>query len=240
MHLIDLLADPPPNAVSVFLEEWYGSRVPRGPFVSTPSIPEPLAELQALAKERHGLFVQNQLLPVDELESVDGRLIFYVENQGNWVWACDQDRDDPVVWSRSNDPGGPWQAEREPLSRFLLQVVLFEGSVGAPHGAMTAMLTIDELQPVLEPMKRLDLGAWRWPAEPTWFYAGSDTIAVVNPNDGSMPAFPSTFDIVIGARSSEGLAYLETAKTRPWDSELVTITKIDPLDEATWPPDLLQ
>jgi hypothetical protein len=52
---------------------------------------------------------QNRLLDPHELTvDSDGRIIFYVENQGVYIWATDSRGEDPVVQRRFDAAGEPW------------------------------------------------------------------------------------------------------------------------------------
>jgi hypothetical protein len=106
----------------------------------------------------------------------DGRLTFYVENQGVCKWGTSPEEvDEARVWIRGSTLGGEidtWALEEPPLSAFLIQLVVFEAVVGATHGASVAWLDRSALARVVEPLHRLPFGAWRWPSYPTEFYAG--------------------------------------------------------------------
>lgn len=226
MRLIDLLAEPPPNAIIRFLAEWDGDDDRPSPFQVRRGLPKPLAEMYAITRQRSQVIVQNSLIQADHLTLDAGRTVFYIENQGVYLWAFEPDREDPVVWGRYDEPGRSWQAEREPLSRFLLQVVLFE-AVMRSDGAATSALPFDELMRALAPLGRLSLGAWRWPADPTWFYAGDDVLAIVGPSGQPHGGPSDRWDIFLAGRTPGALDYLEAAKSREWDSDLVTVEKLD-------------
>lgn len=201
MSVLDTLREPGrPETLERFLVEWHGD-APRGdePFGL---MPEPLRRLYSLVEHRPGVFVQNQLLPAGELEPVDGKLLFYVENQGVYYWATGTDGDDAAVWGAASEHG-PWEREEDPLSRFLVAAVLFEAIFAAEHGAAVAATQRDCLEALLRPLERLPLGAWRWPEWPTEFSANDGVAAVSNPNG------PGYFDVVIAAREAEALAYLD-------------------------------
>ena len=51
-------------------------------------------------------------------------------------------------------------------------------------------------------MEPLPFAGWRWPQEPTLFYAGADTIGYRNPNRGG------GFDVSVAARRPEALAHI--------------------------------
>jgi hypothetical protein len=165
-------------------------------------IPRPLRELHEFAGALPRLCAQNRLLPPDELGRDDGRLVFYIENQGVDWWATDLSADDPPVWVRGDEPRAEWELEGEPLSRFLAQVVVFEAIFGADHGA-SALLEESELSAALAPLSPLPFGPWRWPAYPTRFYRGDRLLAV------TWPAYEDVVDVWIGGRDEEAVAYLD-------------------------------
>lgn len=57
---------------------------------------------------------------------------------------------------------------------------------------------------------------WRWPSEPSWFYAGADVLAFVGPN-GPLPSGPTDrFDVFLGSRARDALAYLRDLEDIDW------------------------
>jgi len=182
-ELFDVEAD----SVERFLVRWYGppdreaGPVPNGSI----EVPRPLLDWYEL-KSRWSvpLVVQNRLLGPDEVHVEDGKLIFWVENQGVWLWACDCAGDDPAVFDRENEPGEAWQPTGVALSRFLLHVAVVEAIFGAPHGASAAWVTPAQLDAVLAPLRPLPMPAWRWPAAGHRLYAGEGLLAFAGPNAG--------------------------------------------------------
>jgi hypothetical protein len=214
-----MLSDPDAGTLAGFLEAWHGppSR-PAGP-VQSGNLPRAILELAALADRWDSVFVQNRL-ELDPEWARDGeKRVFYVENQSVFVWATDGVGPDPTVWGRLTDDGERWLAEREPLSRFLVQIAVFEAIMGTPHGAAAAWLSLEQVNKVIAPLRRLDLGSWRWPSEPSWFYASDEALALVNPNSG-WPSHPSDrYDVIVAARSERPLAYLSGIEDADWARE---------------------
>jgi hypothetical protein len=152
----------------------------------------------------------------DELEQTDGLLAFYVENQGVYAWATELEGTDPPVWGTWEDLDSPeWLLEEEPLSRFLLQVVVFEAAFGAPEGAAAAWLSPAAQEELLSRLVTLPLGAWRWPDYPTRFYARDDVVAVICPN--RVPDSTDFVSVTVGARNAEALAFLEDLVDSSWE-----------------------
>jgi hypothetical protein len=220
MTLVDLLREPPDDAIVRFLEAWHGPATGQAGQPSRSTLPEAVRQLESLAQRWPNAFAQNSLAADPDWARDGDKRVFYIENQAVYLWATNGVGDDPVVWGRFNGGSDRWFAEREPLSRFLLQAVIFEAIMGAPHGAAVSAIALSQLESALGPLERLPFGSWRWPIEPTWFYAGADALAIVNPN-GKMPEGPADhFDIFIGARAPAALAYLREVEGIDWDREL--------------------
>lgn len=217
MNLLELLTDPPDDAIDRFLEAWHGPAARGLRVPAKDARPEAIRRLEALAEAWPGTFAQNRLADADLAED-RGKRVFYVENQAVYVWATDGVGADPVVWGRFNHETR-WLAEREPLSRFLLQVVIFEAIMGAPHGAAASSIALPQLEAGLAPLERLPFGSCRWPIEPAWFYAGTDVLAVVNPTGKTSEGPLDRFDVFIGARTKAALGYLDSVDDIPWDRD---------------------
>ena len=205
-------------------------------------LPRPLRWLYERGADRSGFFSrQNQLLGPDDLEIVDGRLVFYVENQGVYLWAIEEKEnrrdvpgqlrlpfmdehdsrpietndEDPPVWGRFNGKNDPWELEEVRLSEFLIQACLFEAIQSAPHGASASWGNQDLLDRVTAPLKLVPLGAWRWPSYPHRFWAGGGTFVSACPNgivDGELG-----YSIWVGAKAEEPLQYLKVIVDKSWE-----------------------
>lgn len=145
MVLLDILTRVGPETVERFAYAWHGppqlSTAEAEPF---PELPRPLSRFYGVAKQWPRLLVQNELMNPPQRE--DDKLVFYVENQGVCAWTTDMSGDDPPVWG-SHD--GKDFEEEEPLSSFLVQVVVFEAVMGAQEGASTAALETVKLDSAL-------------------------------------------------------------------------------------------
>src|SRR5205085_714636 len=74
---------------------------------------------------------QNSLIGPDRLEvEADGKMTFYAENQGIYIWATLPEGDDPPVWGQFQG-FEPWAEEEVTLSGFLIQACLFEAILHA-------------------------------------------------------------------------------------------------------------
>jgi hypothetical protein len=204
---LDVLRDPD-DTPRRFLEYWYGppSR-PAGP-IPGGDLPLTVREFVALVARWPRVIVQNELVN-DPPRWRDGdKRVFYEENQAVYLWATDGVGADPIVFGRFD--GGPWKAEREPLSRFLVQVLLHEAVFASPFGAFSNAVPAARLPTVLGPMERLLLAPWRWPSDPTWFHGADDLVAMVTPAAGvgdegaDGPVF-----VFYGARSEAALGVFD-------------------------------
>ena len=168
------------RALEVFLERWHGHSKARKPLKRKRlAMPRPLAEFYELARGRHAV-VFNSLPRIPE--PTDGRLVFCVENQGVYLWSTEAKGNDPAVWGRFDEPGMSWRREKERLSGFLIELGVFEAIYGAPCGATAAHLESAAVRRLCSRMTRLPLGAWRWPAYPSRFYARKGALAFISPN----------------------------------------------------------
>jgi hypothetical protein len=207
------LSRPGPETLGTLLIDWFGPRRPSYGIPQTDMkdvlLPSQLRAFYSLAGRWPGLFKQNRLLIPAQLRAEGDRLVFYVENQGVYLWATLPDGKDPPVWIQENAPGMPWEIEDGSLSYFLLQAVLFEAAIGAAEGARAVGLEMEFVRRVMEPLAHIELPPWHWPAYPTSFYAAESLIAVTNPD-------PPGSDIVIGARRPEPIQYLDAIVNKDW------------------------
>lgn len=93
------------------------------------SLPQALAELYAVAAKHPFNRVDYELRMPDDLEVIDGKVVFAEENQGVVVWAYNTSDDgaDPVVWQGQpsrTEPGGieTWYSEEKTLSVFVVEL----------------------------------------------------------------------------------------------------------------------
>jgi len=91
-------------------------------------LPPLLREFYARTSRREDInATHNRLIRLDAIEApVDGRLIFYVENQGVTDFGIDlsTEIDDPLLWSRSDALGVEWGILYDRLSMFLCFMLL--------------------------------------------------------------------------------------------------------------------
>ena len=230
----EILLEEAPDSAARFLRTWYGPRRGTAGRSSSTHVPLPLRQIYELVGLWPEAIVQNHLLAPPEFADIkkedwadveveDERLVFYVENQGVCRWATEAEHvDDARVWIRGSLLGGDlfeWTLEEPPLSRFLLQLLLFEAVMGSQTGASAAWLEWPLVDQAVAPLKRLPFGAWRWPTYPTHFYVGERIIAVAGPNPGSGESEQSAgqASLTIGALDDEALAYLDEIVDDSWE-----------------------
>jgi hypothetical protein len=216
-ELFDVTAD----SLERFLVWWYGLPDREATLVPTGAIevPQPLRAWYELASRwSRPLGTQNQLLGPDRVRVQDGKLVFWVENQGVWLWACDRAGDDPAVFDRENQPGKQWQPTGAVLSTFLLHVAAFEAVMGARHFAAAAALTPDQLDAVLAPLRPLPMRAWRWPAAAHRLHAGEGLLAFAGPNPGPGETAEMTAvrEVFLAAQDAERLEYARGLEGVEW------------------------
>jgi hypothetical protein len=203
------------SALRKFLSSWHGIPLREdgnfGIGIAAGQVPAPLAALHALAGKRlPEICPQNKLLPLEELDLDSPQPVFYVENQGVYLWAYRAGEENPGVLGRFDEPGSGWEAEDAPLAEFLYEVCLFEAIMGAPYGASISSCPVDRLAGILGGWEPVPYGAWRWPALPTRFYAAGAALMTVSPNQGG-------HSIYCGAKEKKHLAFMGEFVSGDWE-----------------------
>ncbi len=186
----DLAATDPMEAIRALARDWLslGSE----PFCGHGIVDGVPASLRWLHREELAIASQNQWVPEGELAAEDGRLVFYVENQGVCVWATAPAAANGPVWVR-NAGEEAWREEVPTLDGFLLQAMIFETIAGAPWGGIVSWCEKKDAQKVCASMTRLPLAPTAWLGE---LYAGEDLLMTRVPSgDGDT--------LWIGARTQE-------------------------------------
>jgi hypothetical protein len=125
-----------------FICRWHGHRKPwygiAPEKLAMTELPQPLKWLYGFVGEWDGRYYwktllgnQDCLLPFEELEISNGKLVFVNENQGVWQVGTETCGDDPPVWVRIDD--GEWKLLDESLTMFLVTFVLHETVFGCRH-----------------------------------------------------------------------------------------------------------
>jgi hypothetical protein len=219
--LEDILRQPAPTAIPGFMERWHG--VTSGEPLALPRD----ARLPAVLKgfyESFGTaaetFLINRLLSPAEMEQENGFCVFYVEEQGVYLWGIavdDLDADDPPIWCRENEPGKWWVKDAPSTSVFLLQMLVMSAALNGPHAATAAWLSPEEVLRVLSPLATLDLPPWHWPAHPARWYAGDDVVAFTCPNVAPGNEANPDLSVWVGALTEQALYFIEPHLSNAWD-----------------------
>jgi hypothetical protein len=209
-----------PASLERFLERWYGPPTLPAPPLST-GLPNALARWYQLAGSYgRPLVHQNQLLEPAEFQRENEKVVFYVENQGVWLWAFDETETvmDPGVFDREAEPGRQWQSTFESLHECLIHVAVFEAILGTDIGASNFGCTRSELDLILRPLARVGLPAWRWPGPEHRLYCGRDILACAGATElpGSPIREDSSFEVFIAGSNLDALAYLDDLPIK-WD-----------------------
>lgn len=215
------LLEEGPDDLRGFLTAWYGPPDRTG--VRPPEMrggPRALRRWFELAAQwRTPIAEQNQILRPDETWDDQGKRVFWVENQGVWLWAYDREEDDPLVYDRENEHGHTWQPTGCTLSAFLVRIAVFEAIWNGPHGAAANELLPDQCDAVLHPLRSLPIHLGRWPAEGARVYAGVDVLAHAGPFAAAgEPLHDESWFVFISGRTPEALRYLDDIPGIQWDA----------------------
>jgi hypothetical protein len=204
--LAELLLRRDESAARVFVGRWFRPSyrgVRWGDTELASSFPVALARFYAATEGRFEQ-VQNRLLAPSDVGIVDGRLLFYVENQRVVEWATDRLGGDPPVWFRVKSASyGDWRLESEPLSRFLLQVALHEAIFTAPFIVAETDLDPQTVSQLTRSMSPIPLGPLGFP-EGMRFWVGDESIGFVYPTAPDDPG-DARASVSIGALKASAL-----------------------------------
>ena len=176
-------------------------------------MPVPLERFYAQIAKWPRVMSQNRVLLPPELRTEDSKLVFYVENQSVYFWATSESGNDAPVWIRENRHVGRWELEAEPLSVFLLQLVLFEAAMGAPDVATAMDLPGPEMASIIRRMTKAPFGPWRTPQFPTEFYLAPGAVAFVSPAGSGRKGYY----LFVGAKDPSALVFLEPFVDDSWE-----------------------
>ena len=92
----------------------------------------------------------------------------------------------------------------------MLEIALFEAQWAASHGGTVLGLGQAELDAVIggASLVELPLAPWRWPTDPSRFYAGEDLIVMITPEGPPDDPTP-TWQLYAGARTRHAVERLE-------------------------------
>ena len=125
-------------------------------------MPNPLRRWYRWAGRRKSILSgQNFLLAPNALRMENGRLFFYHENQGVYLWATLTEGDDPPVFSRE-DESQPWEPEGLTLSEHLILACVFEAILcHSPYSAIAAWVNRGTLDDIIGKVPALAIPPWR-------------------------------------------------------------------------------
>ncbi|MDT0267679.1 hypothetical protein RM844_15435 [Streptomyces sp. DSM 44915] len=156
----------------------------------------------------------NYPIPLTELAPEDGKIPFWVENQGTWVWAFDPDSADHTVYERApSDEPEPWQRTGEGLSAFLAHATVLEALLCAPEAKIARNVGADWLREQ-QGSRALPFPTWNWPAPESRLFCGERWLALVYPSDDS----EAGHDITVAATTPEALSWVENTPDVTWRS----------------------
>ncbi|WP_143080535.1 hypothetical protein [Actinacidiphila rubida] len=131
------------------------------------ALPRALAALYRVARLRpavHGFHDPLAGRPQRAAGPLGDRLVFAGTDEGTWDWSVPWPPEaaggaDPPVWLTFSPhrPDPEVVVEHEPLSRFLLQYVLFEAQHAAPYQAWTRVMPTTRLAPLRDVLRPLPL-----------------------------------------------------------------------------------
>jgi hypothetical protein len=155
------------------------------------------------------------------LRVMNGRLFFYVENQGVYQWSTLLEGDDPPVFGRY-EGRGRWAKEGVRLSEHLILMCLFEAVMcHAKFEASAAWLEERELREIVRSIPPLPIGRWRWGN--TTFFAGRGAFmnAAENRPPDRTKRYPDGtkryFSVWIGTKTPEPLQFLKPLINERWE-----------------------
>ncbi|WP_371632796.1 hypothetical protein OG693_15215 [Streptomyces sp. NBC_01259] len=185
---VDLVAARPQEALTLFVESWFARS--RQPSINTSAeaVPAALAAFYRLAEERPGILGSHNYVHEPEPDRCgrgEEHFSFACEVQGCWSWCCprrpDTENGEHTVMLVRDDEALP---EQEPLSRFLLQIVLHEATFIAPYLAQT-VASADDIVPLLRSVLRdVPLRPFMAPLDPTTFLAGPGIVVALSDGPG--------------------------------------------------------
>lgn len=197
-----------------FLRSWYGApKAPNARLGESPEAPRELIEWHEIfAQWDEAITSHNYAIPLPELEEEDGKIPFWVENQGTWVWAFDPNDDDHPVYER--EPSGSpnqWKRSGERLSEFLIHATVLEAILSAPVKKVTQGVQSDSLL-CKEGTREAPFPAWSWPAPDSRIFFGENWLALVYPSDDPKAGH----DVTLAAVAAENLAWTESISGIKW------------------------
>ncbi|WP_344922665.1 hypothetical protein, partial [Plantactinospora mayteni] len=169
-------------------------------------MPRELVEWHEISAQWGGeITSHNYAIPLAELAEEDGKIPFWVEKQGTWVWAFDPKSEDSSVYEREpSDEPTPWRRAGERLSDFLIHATILEATLGAPAAKVAQGVPPDWLWSG-EGSHELPFPPCNWPARDSRILLGESWLALVHPSDNP----DAGHDITLAARAPGALSWAE-------------------------------
>lgn len=157
---------------------------------------------------------QNIFLQPDELEYNQGRLVFHVENEGEYFWSTLPSGEDPPVFGRF-DGENQWVPEGIHLSEHLINTCLLEAMFcHAPYGASAAELPADRLEELVKLIPAIPIKGWRWSGG-TGFHSRNGAFMLVATDDSSGEIVHSVW---VAAKEREALHVVQPLIDDHWEN----------------------
>jgi hypothetical protein len=147
------------------------------------------------------------------LRVINGRLFFYVENQGVYQWSTLLEGDDPPVFGRY-EGRGRWAKEGVTLSEHLFLMCLFEAVMcHATYVASASWLPEHKLREIIHTIPPLAVGPWRWIDMTFFARRGAFMCTARHPLDKGT----KEYSVWIGAKTPEPLQFLKPLVDEKWE-----------------------
>ena len=216
----EVLAGPAPDAIRGFMRRWHGLEPAGGELPAGVRMPAALAGFHRDYGAAADAWAVNRMLAPDELETDDGHVVFYVEEQAVWLWAvaeADLGAEAPPVFCRENEPGAAWEQDAPSVSVFLVQMLVMSAALSGPHAAVAGRLPAEDAQRALAGLTQLDLPPWHWPGHPARWYVGEESVAFVSPNRAAGVEEDEAVSVWVSATSDDALRFLEPHLSEAWE-----------------------
>jgi hypothetical protein len=157
------------------------------------------------------LFAPNDESPRYQPRIVDGRLLFYADNQYAYVdnqhayqWSTLPNGEDPPVFGRYQDEEC-WQAEGVRLSEHLILACLHEAVMyHAKYGVWCLWLEKDKLAAIVENIPPIAIPPWRWTGLRFFAGGGAFMCAAMEEKNGK-----KRYEVSIGAKTEHPVQFLK-------------------------------
>ncbi len=105
------------------------------------------------------------------------------------------------------------------MSRFLLQVAMFETVMSSTHSGTVASISRQDADAILKVLISCRLAPWRWPYWPTTFHVAENLLIVAGPNPGmgEVPEQSEYLSLFVAGRTEESLSQIDRFVTPEWD-----------------------